>query len=94
MPNQSALAQNYPNPFNNSTVIRYTINELSFVTITVYDITGKEIATMVNEQKNSGTYSVGFNNQNVASGTYVYRMVTNSSTGSTTVDTKKMIVMK
>jgi len=94
MPVQTTLAQNYPNPFNNATVIRYTVNEPSSVTITIYDITGREISTVVNEQKSSGVYSVGFNKTNIASGTYLYRMTAHSNSGETKIETKKMIVMK
>jgi hypothetical protein len=94
MPVQTTLAQNYPNPFNSATVIRYAVNEPSSVTITIYDITGREIATLVKEQKTSGVYSVGFNKTNIASGTYLYRMIAHSNTGETKIETKKMIVMK
>ncbi|MFA6467661.1 MAG: T9SS type A sorting domain-containing protein [Bacteroidota bacterium] len=90
----STLQQNYPNPFNNSTVIRYSVDEMSDVTIKVFDITGREVTTLVNETKNSGTFSIGFSNDNISSGTYIYRMISRSNTGKTTVETKKMIVMK
>lgn len=94
MPVQTTLAQNYPNPFNNATVIRYTVNEPSSVTITIYDITGREISTVVKEQKSSGVYSVGFTKSNIASGTYLYRMIAHSNSGVTKVETKKMTIMK
>jgi hypothetical protein len=94
MLSSSALQQNYPNPFNNSTVIRYSLSEASEVTITVFDVTGREVTTLVNGTKQSGTFSVGFSNSTIASGTYIYRMIAHSSTGKTTVETKKMIVMK
>lgn len=90
----SSLQQNYPNPFNNATVIRFSVNELSEVTITVYDMTGREVTTLVNGTKQNGTFSVGFSNTNISSGTYVYRMTARSITGKTTVESKKMIVMK
>ncbi|MCK9407836.1 MAG: T9SS type A sorting domain-containing protein [Bacteriovoracaceae bacterium] len=90
----STLQQNYPNPFNNATVIRFSLNEISDVTITVFDITGREVTTLVNGTKQSGTFSVGFSNNSIASGTYVYRMIARSNSGKTTVETKKMIVMK
>lgn len=90
----SSLQQNYPNPFNNATVIRFSLNEMSDVTITVFDMTGREVTTLVNGTKQSGTFSVGFSNSSIASGTYVYRMIARSNTGKTTVETKKMIVMK
>ncbi|MFA6455396.1 MAG: T9SS type A sorting domain-containing protein [Bacteroidota bacterium] len=94
MVTSSTLQQNYPNPFNNSTVIRYSVNGMSDVTIKVFDITGREVTTLVNETKNSGTFSIGFSNDNISSGTYIYRMISRSNTGKTTVETKKMIVMK
>jgi len=90
----STLQQNFPNPFNNSTVIRFSLNEMSDVTIQVFDITGREVSTLVNGTKQSGTFSVGFSNNNIASGTYIYRMTARNNSGKTTVDTKKMIVMK
>jgi hypothetical protein len=90
----STLQQNFPNPFNNATVIRFTLNEMSDVTITVFDVTGREVTTLVNGTKQSGTFSVGFSNNTIASGTYIYRMTARSASGNTTVETKKMIVMK
>ncbi len=94
MPASSALQQNYPNPFNNSTVIRFSVGEMSDVSIKVYDMTGREITTLVNGTKQSGTFSVGFENTNISSGTYIYRMIARNGSGKTTVETKKMIVMK
>ena len=94
MPTTSSLQQNYPNPFNNSTIIRYSVIEPSDVTIKIFDITGREVTTLVNGTKQSGVFSVGFSNVNIASGTYIYRMIARNSSGMTTVETKKMIVMK
>ena len=93
-PTQSSLQQNFPNPFNNSTVIRYSLEKESDVTITVYDVAGREIKTLVNESKQSGTFSVGFSNQAIASGTYFYRLIAKNKDGNVSVETKKMIVMK
>jgi hypothetical protein len=94
IPTRSSLQQNFPNPFNNSTVIRYSIDQQSDVSIKVYDIAGKEISTLVNESKQAGTFSIGFANTNIASGTYFYRLIAKSANGKATVETKKMIVMK
>jgi hypothetical protein len=94
MPTRPSLHQNFPNPFNNSTVIRYAINQQSDVSIKVYDMTGKEISTLVNESKQAGTFSVGFSNTNIASGTYFYRLIAKDANGQAVVETKKMIVMK
>ncbi len=88
-----SVKQNYPNPFNGSTVIRYTVHTASNVTLTVYDITGREIATLVNENKLEGEYSTNFSNRSLASGAYFYRLVSVDNNGSTHSATKKMIVM-
>ena len=88
------LEQNYPNPFNMSTVVRYSIPEEADVMIKVFDITGREIETLVNTKQNAGTHSVGFGNTELSSGTYFYRLIAKSANGNTTMETKKMIVMK
>jgi hypothetical protein len=70
------LSQNYPNPFNPSTTINYELAKEEFVTIKVYDILGREIAVLVNEEKRRGRYSIKFNADNIkgglASGIYIY----------------------
>lgn len=68
------LQQNYPNPFNPTTAISYQISKPGFVTLKVYDMLGKEIATLVNEEKPTGSYSVKFDASNLPSGVYVYRL--------------------
>ena len=83
------LAQNYPNPFNPSTVIKYTIGNASRVVIKVYDITGRVVADLVNEEKPAGQYNVEFKGNNLASGTYIYTISTNNFTQS-----KKMLLLK
>ena len=83
------LEQNYPNPFNPVTTINYTIAAKDFVTIKVYDVLGKEIATLVNEEKPAGSYSVNFNASKLSSGVYFYRMQAGSF-----VETKKLILLK
>ncbi len=88
------LEQNYPNPFNMSTIVRYSIPEEADVMIKVFDITGREIETLVDTKQVAGTYSVGFGNTGISSGTYFYRLVAKAASGNTTVETKKMIVMK
>ncbi len=62
------LEQNYPNPFNPSTVIRFQISTREFVTLKVYDILGREVATLINTEKPAGNYKVEFNAQNLTSG--------------------------
>jgi hypothetical protein len=83
------LIQNYPNPFNPSTKISYSIKEVGFVTLKVYDILGVEIATLVNEQKTAGIYEADFNAANLPSGMYVYKLQSGSFT-----DVKKMLLTK
>lgn len=87
--NDFYLWQNYPNPFNSSTTIEYTITEPKFVTIKVYDIIGKEVATLVNENKYIGNYTVDFNASNLSSGVYFY-----SLKAGLFLDTKKLILIK
>lgn len=84
-----SLSQNYPNPFNPITTIRYSIPKESFVTIKVYNVLGKKIATLVNERKSIGNYSVVFNSRNLSSGIYFYRIVSGTYSA-----TKKMIILK
>ena len=74
LPANFSLEQNYPNPFNPSTTINYYVAKAGLVTIKVYDILGREVATLVNEQKNAGSYNVLFNAATLASGVYFYRM--------------------
>ena len=68
------LAQNYPNPFNPTTMIEYSVPRTSFITLKVYDILGREVSTLVNEEKQVGTYKVEFNGNNLSSGIYFYRI--------------------
>jgi hypothetical protein len=89
LPAEFALEQNYPNPFNPATEIRYQIPEAGHVQIRVYDILGKVVATLVDEQKNAGIYNVFWDAGNLASGVYVYTMQAGSF-----VQTKKLILMK
>ena len=66
------LNQNYPNPFNPTTKISYSIPLLEFVSLKVYDLLGKEVATLVNDQKHAGKYEVTFNATDLSSGVYFY----------------------
>jgi endo-1,4-beta-xylanase len=74
VPSNYELYQNYPNPFNPSTKIRYNIVKASKVMLTIFDILGREVQTLVNEQQVPGQYTVTFNAQNLASGIYFYRL--------------------
>ena len=75
IPTEFNLSQNYPNPFNPVTLIKYQIPNTSHVSIKLYDLTGQEVALLVNEVKEVGTYEIKFDASNLASGVYLYRMV-------------------
>jgi hypothetical protein len=80
IPRDFVLHQNYPNPFNPSTTIKYAVPKTSQVSIKVYDMTGQEVASLVNEMKEVGTYEVKFDGRNLASGIYIYRMIADNFT--------------
>ncbi|MCF7859778.1 MAG: penicillin acylase family protein [Candidatus Cloacimonetes bacterium] len=77
IPESFSLEQNYPNPFNPSTTITYALPESGFVSLIVYSILGEEVATLVNESKMPGNYSVEFKADNLSSGVYFYRLKVN-----------------
>ena len=83
------LSQNYPNPFNPSTTIKWSVPEQSYVTLKVYDLLGKEIAVLVDEEKLAGNYEVNFDATNLSSGVYFYRLKAGSFT-----NTKKFTLLK
>lgn len=91
LPTEFQLDQNYPNPFNPATTINYQIAENSFVQLKVYDVIGREVATLVNEIQQPGTYRSTFSIQNsvYSSGVYFYTLRANNF-----VQTKKMILLK
>lgn len=89
LPVSYSLSQNYPNPFNPSTTISFTIPNSGFVKLVVYDVLGKEVTTLLNEEKVAGVYEVNFNVRNLASGIYFYTIKAGNFTS-----TKKMILMK
>jgi hypothetical protein len=80
IPNQYALAQNYPNPFNPTTTISFRLPEKSFTTLKIYDELGNEVSSLINEEKEAGSYSVNFNGNNLASGVYFSRLTAGSYT--------------
>ncbi|HPI36884.1 MAG TPA: T9SS type A sorting domain-containing protein [Ignavibacteriaceae bacterium] len=84
-----ALSQNYPNPFNPVTTINYQIPKDGFVSLKVYDILGKEIATLVNSDKAQGKYTVEFDGSRFASGMYIYKLQSGDF-----VETRKMMLLK
>jgi hypothetical protein len=88
-PQNFRLMQNYPNPFNPLTTIYYSIPKLTFVTLKIYDVLGKEVATLVNKEKPLGSYKLEFDATELPSGIYFYRLQAGSF-----VETKKMVLMK
>ncbi|MFZ1279188.1 MAG: T9SS type A sorting domain-containing protein [Ignavibacteriaceae bacterium] len=87
--NDFRLSQNYPNPFNPNTTIEYQIPQASFVTIKVYDVLGKEIVTLVNEEKPAGIHEVSFEPKDLTSGLYLYKIKAGSFD-----QTRKMLFLK
>jgi hypothetical protein len=89
IPIKYTLYQNYPNPFNPSTTIEYSIPKLSFVTLKVFDMLGREIKALVEEEKQIGNYKVELDASNLTSGVYYYRFQAGNYS-----EVKKMILMK
>ncbi len=89
IPIQFSLSQNYPNPFNPSTTIKYQIPNSSFVSIKVYNTLGREVATLINEEKSTGSYQVEFNANGLSSGIYFCRIQAGNFS-----ETKKLTLMK
>ena len=89
------LGQNYPNPFNPTTNIKFTLKENSFVNLKIFDIQGKEVAEVLNDRRDGGSYEVAFdaNRFNIGSGTYLYTLNVESGNKSF-AETKKMILIK
>jgi hypothetical protein len=88
-PSDFALFQNFPNPFNPITTIQYGIARKQHVTLKIYGVLGKEVATLVNAEKPSGNYSVNFDGSRLPSGVYFYRLTAGVFTA-----TKKLILLK
>ena len=90
-----SLSQNYPNPFNPSTTIKFSIPEASFVTLNVYDVLGRELRNLVNENLNSGQYTVNFEASNLPSGVYFYKLNSVSNQNNKIINkTRSMILLK
>ncbi len=91
VPGNFSLSQNYPNPFNPTTVIRYSISENSFVSLKVYDVLGNEVAALVNEKQNPGSYNCQFStvNYQLSSGMYFYKLTAGEFS-----EVKKMTLLK
>ncbi|HQF42775.1 MAG TPA: T9SS type A sorting domain-containing protein [Ignavibacteriaceae bacterium] len=84
-----SLSNNYPNPFNPSTTIKYQIPKSGLVTLKVYNVLGKEITTLVNEEKSVGSYEITFDASGLSSGIYFYKLSADNFQ-----QTKKMILLK
>ena len=89
VPEDFMLEQNYPNPFNPSTNIGYQLADGSKVTLKIYDVLGKEIATLINEYKPAGKYEIEFDASNLPSGVYFYQLISGEN-----IATKKLVLIK
>ncbi len=89
IPQNYSLNQNYPNPFNPTTTIKFSIPSSQYVTLKVYDLLGKNVATLVNSVKQPGSYEINFNGEKLTSGVYFYQLKAGSF-----VSTKKFLLMK
>lgn len=89
VPARYVLEQNYPNPFNPATTFKFSLPKEGYVEIILYDITGREVATLVSDPFKAGTYTVTFDGTNLSSGVYFYRIVSGDFT-----DAKKMVLIK
>lgn len=89
LPTEYQLYQNYPNPFNPVTTIKYDIPKKAFVTIKVYDITGREVGELVNQEQEQGRYEISWSADKLASGIYFYTIRTQDFS-----DTKRMVLIK
>ncbi|MFH0736404.1 MAG: T9SS type A sorting domain-containing protein [bacterium] len=88
------LSQNYPNPFNPSTVINFSVPTASKVMVKIFDILGREVLTLTNQDYAAGRYNLQFNASNLASGTYIYTINANGVDGSKFQSVKKMMLIK
>jgi hypothetical protein len=98
IPHSFSLRQNYPNPFNPTTTITYDVPKASEVTIAVYDVLGRKVATLVNETKSAGEYTISFDGSKLASGVYFYRMAARQSVVAGQAESyssiRKLVLMK
>ncbi len=89
IPEEYSLKQNYPNPFNPSTTIEYSLPEAGIVKVSIYNVLGQQITTLVNQFKSQGSHKVTFDAKNLPSGIYFYKMESNNF-----VQTKKLMLLK
>lgn len=87
--NSYSLSQNFPNPFNPSTLIKFSIPKSSFVTLKVYDVSGKEVKNLVNSQLSQGGYNYTMNASDLSSGVYYYKITAGEFT-----EIKRMVLVK
>ena len=83
------LDQNYPNPFNPTTSIKFELPKSSHISLSVYDVLGREVSVLVNEKMEAGIHEVKFDGANVASGVYFYRLQTGDL-----VQSKRLLLLK
>ena len=89
LPQRFYLEQNYPNPFNPVTRIKYSVPEIGYITIKVYDLMGREVATIFDGVQQAGNYTAILDGSNLTSGIYFYRMEANGF-----METKKLVLLK
>lgn len=89
IPKQFHLSQNYPNPFNPLTIIEFRIAEFGFVNLTIFDVIGREVETLVNEELKPGTYKAKWDAANNSSGVYLYKLISGEFS-----DSKPMVLVK
>jgi hypothetical protein len=94
VPQTFALEQNYPNPFNPSTNIRFSVAQTGHVSLKVYNVLGVEVASLVNEQKDAGTFNMNWNAAGLPSGMYLYRLSVTSDKGQVFEQSKKLVLLK
>ncbi len=94
VPGEFTLSQNYPNPFNPATTFKFSIPQGGFVSIKVYDMLGREVSKIVNENLQVGSYEVNFDASNVTSGVYFYRISVSTNGSVNWTQTKKMVLVK
>lgn len=94
--NSFYLSQNYPNPFNPTTTLSFVIGQQSFVSLKVFDILGREVVTLINEERSAGTYEINFDAFELSSGVYFYQLSVRTPSGRTGsfVETKKMLLLR
>ncbi len=94
VPKEFSLSQNYPNPFNPMTKVKFQMTKSGFAVLTVFDVLGKEIQVLVNQQLSQGTYEVDFDGSDLPSGVYYYRLDASASLSITYTETRKMVLIK